>query len=148
MTADQHPDPVAVARYFFDMLPHGCRLGIELVGASHARVQARLPYRRDLVGDPGSGHVHGGVLTTLIDQASGVAAVVAIQPPEAVATLDLRVDHLRAARPGEALYCSAECYRVTRNVAFVRCTAHDGDEEHPIAVGMGSFMRTGRQVVP
>jgi acyl-coenzyme A thioesterase PaaI-like protein len=41
------------------------------------------------------------------------------------------------------VYGRAECYKLTRRVAFVRGIAHDGDPGHPIAHVAGTFMFTG-----
>ncbi|MCP1675517.1 uncharacterized protein (TIGR00369 family) [Natronocella acetinitrilica] len=146
MTDDASALQWEVARHFFSLLPHGRRLGIELDQVGASSLSTRLAYRDELVGNPGTGVIHGGVITTAIDQTSGAAAIIAIDPPEAVATLDLRIDHLRTAQPGRTLHCEAICYKVTRSVAFVRCVAHDGDDDNPVAVSMSSFMRLGQAI--
>lgn len=129
------------ARIFFRNIPHGRRIGIRPVAAGTRHITARLPYQRELVGNPDTGVLHGGVVTTLVDQTCGAAAALSVFPPNIVATLDLRLDHLRAATPGRDIYAIAEAYRVANQIIFVRCTAHDGDPEDPIAYAMGSFMR-------
>lgn len=134
-----------MARDFFQLLPHGRLLGIDVVRADAGGVETRLPYCEDLVGDPETGHLHGGVITTLIDQSSGAAVLCRLGRLEAVATLDLRVDHLARAEPGVAVVARAECYRVTPNICFARCTVYpEGQLERPIATSMSSFMRTGQ----
>ena len=47
---------------------------------------------------------------------------------------------LRPARAGATVRCVAECYRVTRQVAFTRAVAHAGDEADPLATSAGTFM--------
>jgi acyl-coenzyme A thioesterase PaaI-like protein len=59
-------------------------------------------------------------------------------PP--VVTLDLRLDYLRPAAKGETVIARCECYKLTRQVAFVRGIAHGGDPERPIAHSAGTFM--------
>jgi len=53
--------------------------------------------------------VFGGVITTLIDQASGLAVACAMEEVGAIATIDLRVDYLRAAEPGCELLEKIAC---------------------------------------
>ena len=57
-----------------------------------------------------------------------------------IATLDLRIDYLRPAEPGQDVIAVATCHHMSKNVAFVRATAfHDPDGE-PIATAVGTFM--------
>ena len=57
-----------------------------------------------------------------------------------IATLDLRIDYLRAGDVGRAIRAKATCYRMTRNVAFTRAIAYHDDEADPIASSLGTFM--------
>lgn len=132
-----------VAALFFRVIPHGRLLGLRVAGAGTDTIEAVLPYRPELIGNPWSDAVHGGAVTTMIDQTSGAAASLSSAPPSVVATLDLRVDYLRPARPGAALRAVAQAYRVTERIVFVRCLVHDGDPAQPLAIGMSTFMRNG-----
>jgi acyl-coenzyme A thioesterase PaaI-like protein len=57
-----------------------------------------------------------------------------------VATLDLRIDYLKPAVSGQDLHAYAHCYKTTRNIAFTRAIAYQGDVDDPIAHASGSFM--------
>jgi acyl-coenzyme A thioesterase PaaI-like protein len=50
---------------------------------------------------------------------------------------------MRAAAPGKTIIGQASSYKVTRNIAFIRGLAHDGDEDNPIAISQATFMHTG-----
>src|SRR5262245_55770205 len=80
-------------------IPQCVRLGIKVVDISPCKAVVRLPWSEDLVGDPVRGVVFGGVITTLLDQASGLAVQCALPEFKTIATLDLRIDYLRAAEP-------------------------------------------------
>jgi uncharacterized protein (TIGR00369 family) len=138
--------PAAVlAHAFFRAVPHSAVLGLEVVGVEPPVVIARLPYQPMIVGNPYTGHIHSGAITTLIDQTSGVAVFCSLDSPEAIATLDLRVDHLRAAGPGKDVFARAECYRITTNIAFVQCIVYQDDPTDLIATSMSTFMRTANK---
>ena len=122
-------------------IPHVEALGIFVEAFEGPRILMRLPYREELVGDPESGVLHGGAVTTLIDSACGLGVVAALDKPRPVATLDLRIDYLKPAEAGRDLLCRAECYRVAHQVAFARASAfHEGAEDAPVAAALGSFM--------
>jgi uncharacterized protein (TIGR00369 family) len=108
------------------------------VGACEALL--KVPYRDELVGDPTRGVVFGGVITTLLDQCGGVATLASMEEIQTIATLDLRVDYLRAAEPGCDLFGYAHCFKVTRSVAFVRGSAYDRDPDDPFATFASTFM--------
>lgn len=100
----------------------------------------RLDYHERLAGNPETGVVHGGVISTLLDTVAGLTAMSAVSATTPVATLDLRIDYLKPARPGDAIYADADCFRLSRSVAFVRATAHHGDNADPIAHCIATFM--------
>ncbi|HEY2773125.1 MAG TPA: PaaI family thioesterase [Candidatus Binatia bacterium] len=124
-------------------IPQCVRLGIRVVEAAPCRATVRLPWSEELVGDPVRGVVFGGVITTLLDQASGLAVQCSLPEFKTIATLDLRIDYLRAAEPHHELVAMAECYKCTTNVAFVRGSAWDRDREDPFASMLATFMLVG-----
>lgn len=127
-------------RVFMGGVPHNKALGIQLIDFERDFFELRLPYAEHLIGNPDTGVLHGGAVTALMDAACGGAVMTRLGKPMRVATLDLRIDYLRPGTPGEDLICRAECYRVTKNVAFTRGITHDGDPEHPVASSAGTFI--------
>jgi uncharacterized protein (TIGR00369 family) len=103
----------------------------------------RMPYDPRLVGDPETGVLHGGAVYALLDTTCGAAVIAHPSNPGGTATIGLRVDYMRAATAGQALRTHAQCYHLTRNVAFVRATAMDDDSENPVAVANGTFTVEG-----
>jgi len=127
-------------------VPHNRALGLELTDFRHGRgeVWMRLPYDEKLVGDPTSGVLHGAAITTLMDAACGMAVMVRLGRSEAIATVDLRIDYLKPARPGQHVVAHTECFKVTRQIAFVRGFAHCEDApDDPIASVAATFIRKG-----
>jgi uncharacterized protein (TIGR00369 family) len=132
-------DLIHIARKFIETIPHARALGMELetLGDGHATIA--MPYDTALIGDPATGVIHGGAVSALMDMASGAAVMCHRTAPVSTATLDLRIDYFRPATPGQRITARAECYHVTRSVAFVRVTATDEDATRPVAAATGAF---------
>ena len=126
----------------WDIPPHGAAIGMQMVGQRGQACIVKIPYAEHLVGDPDTGIIHGGVITALLDNASGWAIRChdAWSPEQGMATLDLRIDYMRPAEPEIDLIAEAECFKMTRNIAFVRAFAHQGDISDPVATSTASFM--------
>ena len=123
--------------------PHAKKIGIKFVAVDKGLGTLSLPYNPELIGDPRSRVIAGGAVTTLLDQACGLAAIAGFDGFAQIATLSLRIDYQRAATPGETVIAEAVCYKTTRHVAFIRAVAHDGDSDDPIATAQACFILTG-----
>lgn len=132
------------ARSFLSVLRHCQVLGITVEQADENGLVLKLPYSEKIVGNPVNGLVHGGAITTLMDSCCGISTVCYLPDFEICPTLDLRIDYMRPAQPGETIYGFAECYRVTPTVIFTRGVAYQSSREEPIAHVVGTFMRMGK----
>lgn len=133
-------DKDAFLKVFHQAIPHVAELGIELIEAEGGEALVRLPYQERLVGNPETGVLHGGVVTTLIDTVCGIAAITAQDPPLPVATIDLRIDYTRPAEPGRAVLARGRCYKLTHHVAFLDALAYEEDPDDPVASAAGTFI--------
>jgi uncharacterized protein (TIGR00369 family) len=136
------------AQRFVGLLKHCQVLGMQIKEANPDNLTIELPYNEQHVGNPSTGVIHGGVLTTLMDTACGTMVINALPEFELCPTLDLRVDYVRAAEPKKSIFAFAEAYRVSRHVVFTRCTVHQGDVNEPVANCVGTFMRIGSHLSP
>ena len=125
---------------FTDFIPHNKALGMVLLELEKGEAKFRLPYDPKLVGNPDTGVLHGGAITALLDACSGASVFAALTEWVPIATLDLRIDYLRAADAGRDVIAHATCYKRTRNVAFTRAIAYTDDPADPIASSVGTFM--------
>src|ERR1044071_3981932 len=125
---------------FSDTIPHNKALGLKVVAVARGLASMRLDWRKELVGNPETGVIAGGPLTAMLDSCCGMAVATLLKEPMPFATLDLRIDYSKPARPRQAVIAEAECYRITRSVAFTRAFAHQGDPKDPVAAAAGTFM--------
>jgi uncharacterized protein (TIGR00369 family) len=127
-------------QWFSDSIPHSKALGLKIISVRRGFGSMQLDWREELVGNPETGVLAGGPLTALMDSCCGMSVATMLKEPAPFATLDLRIDYVRPATPGQAVIAEAECYRITRSVAFTRAFAHHGDAKDPIAAAAGTFM--------
>lgn len=133
------PDKKDFARQFIEAIPHSRELGMQVTRLDDGEAEITMPYDSRFVGDPKTGVIHGGAVSALMDTCGGTAVISHPDVPGPTATIDLRIDYMRAATPGQRITARATCYHVTRSVAFVRATAYDEDFDRPVATATGAF---------
>src|SRR5215475_1655114 len=119
---------------------YGRASGLRIDRVERGEAWSSLPYQSVFVGDIESGVLHGGVVTAMLDESCGMAVQLALDGSHAIATLDLRIDYQKPAKPGLDIKAHSVCYRVTRSIAFVRSTAYQETEDDPVATATACFM--------
>ncbi len=138
-----------LAQRFLDGIKQCVALQLQMVDATDKGATLLMPYSDFIVGNTETGAVHGGAITSLMDQVCGMAVVCALAPQfEITPTIDLRIDHLRQSVAGQPIYAFAEAYRITKSVVFCRGVAWQNDKNEPLAHCSGTFMRMGLTNVP
>ena len=124
---------------------HGVALGFKLTKVNLGEVEMTLPCKPELVGNPVTGVIHGGVIVSLLDTCCGSAAITTLTRNSVTPTMDLRVDYMHPAEPNKPIYVSAKVYRDTSTVVFCRGRAWQDDAENPIAHCVATFMKVEAQ---
>ncbi|MEP1327563.1 PaaI family thioesterase [Pseudophaeobacter sp.] len=132
-------DKTKLARQFIEAIPHAKELGLVLQDIGDGMARISMPYDEKLIGDPKTGVIHGGAVSALMDTCCGAAVMSHPSAPGGTATIDLRIDYMRAATPGQTITTKATCHHITRSVAFVRAVAMDDDTDRPVATAAGAF---------
>lgn len=132
-------DKTEIVRSFIEVIPFAHALGMQIERIGDGEAVITLPYSDQIVGDPERGVVHGGAVSAAMDTCCGAAVVSHPSAPYLTATIDLRIDYMRAATPGQTITTTATCYHIGRSVAFVRAVATDEDTDRPVAMAAGSF---------
>jgi uncharacterized protein (TIGR00369 family) len=133
---------------FMDGVPHLAALGIGYQAHGPDWAELAMPFAEQQLADPDYDIIASGAIFTLLDSACGFSVFIKRGTLEPHATLDLRIDYLRAPRPRATIIGRGECYRLTRQIAFVRGLAHDGDPSDPIANTAGTFMFSAPPAAP
>lgn len=130
-----------LARLFARHMPHGRDIGMFLDERTpDGKTRMRLAPSPRLSGDAGSKFFFPGALFSLADSACGLAVFRAVGRFVPIATLDMRIDHLAPAPMDADLIAIADCYRLTRPIAFARCELLCGSGGKLVAVATGTFM--------
>ena len=119
---------------------HNGELGLIHHGTGEDWLEYRLPWKEDLVGEPGSGRIATSVIYSLLDSSGALLPFFVLKRMVPYPTLEFRVDHYRQPQPRKDVIVRGISAKLTPDISFVRGIAHEGDPEDPIAVGNGTFM--------
>ncbi len=128
-----------LARQFIEAIPFSRALGMRLIEIGDGVAAIEMDHDSRFVGDSKTGVIHGGAVSALMDTCGGAAVMSHPHAPAGTATIDLRIDYMRPATPGQTIRARATCYHITRSVAFVRAVATDDDTDRPVATATGAF---------
>ena len=136
---------------FEEYIPFNKELGLKIERLDADKVELHFKMADKYVGNPVKGVLHGGITSSLLDVAGGVAAgfyafmrldehtlASLMEPIGRLGTIDLRVDFLRPGA-GQAFVASATVMRAGRTVAVTRMELHNEDGVL-IAVGTGAYV--------
>lgn len=133
---------VDVIREGFNNHGHTKFLGMEYVDSGDDWLELSLDWREELVADEDSGVLASAAIISLLDNATSLAIFSKMKTFKPQATMDMRVDYMRASPKGARVYGRGECYKLTSKIAFMRGVAHNGDIDDPIAHVTGTFIQT------
>lgn len=141
MTGEETDDLVEFVQSIIDR--HGFMrwLDLQMTDAGEGRAVLELPYREEL-GNPDTGSIHGGLLATLVDTASGMAIQTTFDEfgRTGLTTTDMSVSYVRPARSN--VRAEAEVVRVGGSMAVteveVSGVAPSG-ERKTVVVGTTSY---------
>lgn len=120
---------------------HGLALGYKVTRLGGGEAEISFDYKPEVIGNPLTGVVHGGVIVSLMDTCCGTAAFSLFNGIPMAPTMDLRLDYMRPAEPDKPIHVSAKVYRNSSSVIFCRGVAWQDDRDNPIAHCVANFMK-------
>ncbi|MCG5547906.1 PaaI family thioesterase [Halorhodospira halochloris] len=128
------------------MFPYASLIGIEVEpdecsGADPGQLLMSMPYRDDLIGRPGSGSLHGGLLGAFLEHASIVQILWNGESRYLPRIVNFHIDYLRRGAQ-QKTFAGVEIRRQGRRVANVHALAWQGNRQRPIAAARGHFLLT------
>ena len=127
---------LAVWQQRLDISPFQRWLGLRVEEVGHGKLVIGLDWREEMVSNPGTQSLHGGILASLIDL-GGLYAVLTTKSL-AVATIDLRVDYHRPCNGGR-LSSQSSVLRLGSKVSSAETRIVDADG-NLVASGRGVYL--------
>jgi uncharacterized protein (TIGR00369 family) len=131
--------------------PHRVSAFLQLIGAQiddwqEGRVRYSLMIEEKHTNP--NGVLHGGVLTSLMDEATG-AAIVSVRGVEIMetaphATVEMNVSFMAGVRPGDRIIIDAKTLRVGRSVAFAEAEVRREGRDDLVAKGRFTYVITAK----
>ncbi len=148
--AEQQRLDAALHELFVQQIVFNQVLGLQVLSVRHGDVRGRFDMKRELIGHPAHGRLHGGVICSVLDAMGGLAGIVAIGEHHAhettdqvvhrfarFGTIDLRVDFLRQGL-GQHFIVSTEVTRLGGRVCSTQMRLHN-DSGVLIATGSAAY---------
>lgn len=114
-------------------------LKIQLVEAHEGFAKLLIPFSPDIIGDPRSQRIHGGIIAVAMDSAGGAAGIATLNSySDKISTIDMRIDYLRPAHAKD-FYCEGQIVRSGNRIIVTSMKAYHCGETEIIAEGKGVF---------
>ncbi len=131
------PEDFATIKALLEQSPFVAHLGFVLEALDDGRCELSVGLRAAHANSYGA--LHGGVVASLVDTASGVAAWTRARPGERVSTVELKVNFIAGVEPTEgAIRAVGTVLHRGRSTAVVESDVSD-DAGRRIARGLGTF---------
>ena len=142
-----------IKAYYLDMLPFNkvLGIGIDLLDYETGDAVTSFNMKKDLVGNPVAGILHGGVSASVIDLTGGLSALLSCakyhqnKPLEVIekklvssATIDMRVDYLRPGK-GDSFKCLSRVIRAGSRIVVAKIDLYN-DIDTRIATGTATYL--------
>jgi len=122
-----------IARY--EEMPYWNLIGLKVDSIEENQARIKLKVTDDLLN--GNNILHGGVVSSLLDAVMGINLKLLIGEAS-YATVSLTSQFIKAVRPDETIYATAEMVQNGRSVACMEARLYNESGEM-ISIGLGSF---------
>jgi uncharacterized protein (TIGR00369 family) len=100
-------------------------IGFRMAEASEGRIAMEMEIREEHTSPPGS--AHGGVLCDVADAAMGCSYGTLLDTDVVWTTVELKINYLRPAWPGDRLRAEAHVVNAGRTLALTECDVRNQD---------------------
>lgn len=144
-------NPIEELIKIFSSLPFNRMLGLTVDAIEEDKIIMSFEMKADLIGNVMQGILHGGVISSVIDMAGGVAAMTAAVRKQShksreelesilgkASTINLHINYLFPGK-GKRFIATSYVMRSGNKITFTRTELHN-DENILIATGAGTYL--------
>ena len=84
--------------------------------------------------------IHSGLLALLLDTVCGMAVMSSLETPTAIATIDLKIDHVRDVAIAKKLLIEATVEEASEAISYTNGQVREEESHLLVAKAVGSFM--------
>jgi len=119
-------------------------LGLKVLELRDGYVKVSVPYRKEVVGDIRLNRWHGGIIATVMDSVGGITGWTHFtSQDDKLATIDIRVDYLKAADP-TTIEVTGEIVRLGNRILVTKMKAYQDDMLISEGKAVYSFVRMNK----
>ncbi|MEP5764260.1 MAG: PaaI family thioesterase [Halieaceae bacterium] len=114
-------------------------MSLRLISSEQGHVVLELPFQEKHATTRLNGALHPGALAAALDSACGFVVLLSLEQPQAIATINLRIDHIHPAPIGEDVSIEAWCYQQAGEFAYVNAIVRSLNEGEMLCNALGIF---------
>ena len=119
-------------------MPANKIFGFKIIELREGFAKIHVPFKEEFIGDFIQGLWHGGIIASIADSASGIAATTVLTDArDKLNTIDLRIDYLSGAIK-EDLYAEAELLKVGKRIIKADVKLYQ-QSKGTVAIARGAF---------
>ncbi|MFK7730201.1 MAG: PaaI family thioesterase [Pseudomonadales bacterium] len=114
-------------------------MSLRFISSGVRDVVLELPFQEKHATTRANGALHPGALAAALDSACGFVVLLSLEQPQAIATVNLRIDHIHPAPAGKDVRIEARCYQQAGEFAYVNADVRSVDGEKMLCNALGIF---------
>lgn len=114
-------------------------MSLQFVSSAENHVVLELPFQEKHATTKSNGALHSGVLAAALDSACGFVVLHSLEQPQAIATVNLRIDHILPVPEGKGVRIEARLYQQAGAFAYVNADVRSVDEDEMLCNAVAIF---------
>ncbi len=124
---------------FENQIPANKMIGMKVLSISVGKVEIKVPFKDEFIGDYRQGFWHGGILASIADAAGGLAGFTTLgSPTDKINTIDMHINYLTPAVKSDILI-EVNLIKVGKRILNADVVMYQTDKNSPVAVARCAY---------